>query len=395
MLLYLTLAGFLITILIGINLKNSNKSNIYLLFFLLINNIYALSHYATVESKNRYLIAIMLVHFVPFYLMAGPFLYFYVRGLLKDDHRLSKLDILHFIPSVLMIINVFPYLFKGIDYKLAYADQVIINPTNFINFDYLFITPSVNLILRPTHALIYVAACMILMYKNRINVFNKNSQLRLISKWLTLLCLLAVILYLSFLLFILVSFSTYDYKLAYNQASILLYATSSGLIVLNFSLLFFPNILYGLPKLDYQLSRPNTNHYHTLNEREEEDKKITKSFEISDDKLKLLDSKIHKYLLGNPFLKSNFNLSIMSAETDIPVHHLSYYFNEYMSVNFNTWKNNQKIEYVIELMRNGTYENLTLDALSKQAGFGSRSSFINSFKSKTGLTPSEYLQQLD
>ena len=395
MLLYLTLAGFLITILIGINLKNSNKSNIYLLFFLLINNIYALSHYATVESKNRYLIAIMLVHFVPFYLMAGPFLYFYVRGLLKDDHRLSKLDILHFIPSVIMLINVFPHLFKGIEYKLSYADQVVINPNNFINFDYLFISPGVNLLLRPLHALIYVIACMILMYKNRINVFNRNSQLRLISKWLTLLCLLAVILYLSFLLFVLVSFSTYDYKLAYNQASILLYATSSGLIVLNFSLLFFPNILYGLPQLDYQLIRTSSSQYQTLNEKEEEDKKITKSFEISDDKLKLLDSKIHKYLLGNPFLKSNFNLSIMSAETDIPVHHLSYYFNEYMSVNFNTWKNNQKIEYVIELMRNGTYENLTLDALSKQAGFGSRSSFINSFKSKTGLTPSEYLQQLD
>ena len=217
----------------------------------------------------------------------------------------------------------------------------------------------------------------------------------MISKWLTLLCLLAVILYLSFLLFVFVSFSTYDYKLAYNQASILLYATSSGLIVLNFSLLFFPNILYGLPQLDYRLIRTSSSQYQTLNEKEEEDKKITKSFEISDDKLKLLDSKIHKYLLGNPFLKSNFNLSIMSAETDIPVHHLSYYFNEYMSVNFNTWKNNQKIEYVIELMRNGTYENLTLDALSKQAGFGSRSSFINSFKSKTGLTPSEYLQQLD
>lgn len=392
MLLYLTLAGFLITILIGVNLKNSNQSNIYLLFFLLINNIYALAHYATVESGNRYLIAIMLVHFVPLYLMAGPFLYFYVRGLLKDDHRLSKQDFLHFIPSLLMLLNVLPYLFKGVEYKLAYADQVVNNPNNFIKFDYLFISPGVNLFLRPLHALIYVIACMILMYKNRINIFNKNSQLRLIAKWLTLLCLLAVILYLSFLLFIFVGFSTYDYELAYNQASILLYATCTGLIVLNFSLLFFPNILYGLPQLDYQLSKlPITQKI----EIEEEDKKIAKSFEISEDKLQLLHSKIDKYLLENPYLRANFNLSIMSAETDIPVHHLSYYFNEYMSLNFNTWKNNLKIDYVIELMKNGTYENLTLDALSKQAGFGSRSSFINSFKTKTGLTPSEFLQKLD
>ena len=395
MLLYLTLAGFLVTILIGINLKNSNKSNIYLLFFLLINNIYALSHYATIESKNRYLIVIMLVNFVPFYLMAGPLLYFYFRGVLKDDHRLSKLDLLHFIPSIIMLINIMPYLVKGIDYKLAYADQVIVNPTNFIKFDYLFIGPGFNLVLRPFHALMYVFACIILMYKNRINIFNKNNQLRLISKWLTLISILAVILYLSFLIFVFIGYSAYDYKIAYNQASILLYATSTGLIILNFSLLFFPNILYGLPQLDYQLTKKTFLENNLMKENEEEDKKIIKGFEISEEKLKLLDSKIQKYLLGNPYLKSNFNLSMMSAETDIPVHHLSYYFNEYMSVNFNTWKNNQKIDFVIELMKNGTYENLTLDALSKQAGFGSRSSFINSFKSKTGLTPSEYLLQLD
>lgn len=392
MLLYLTLAGFLITILIGVNLKNSNQSNIYLLFFLLINNIYALSHYATIESKNRYLIATMLVHFVPFYLMAGPFLYFYVRGLLKDDHRLSKQDFLHFIPSLLMLLNVVPYLFKGTEYKLAYADQVVINPTNFINFDYLFLNPSVNLFIRPLIALIYVIACIILMIKNKINSINNNVQFGLISKWLIVLISFASILYLSFLIFIYISISTLNYDIAYNQGAVLLYATITSLIILNFSLLFFPNILYGLPQLDYQLSKlPITQKI----EIEEEDKKIAKGFEISEDKLQLLHSKIDKYLLENPYLRANFNLSIMSAETDIPVHHLSYYFNEYMSLNFNTWKNNLKIDYVIELMKNGTYENLTLDALSKQAGFGSRSSFINSFKTKTGLTPSEYLQKLD
>jgi AraC-like DNA-binding protein len=186
-----------------------------------------------------------------------------------------------------------------------------------------------------------------------------------------------------------------DYKLAVNQASYILYITIGGLIVLNFSLFFFPNILYGLPQLDYRLSTKKSS-YKKLTEIEEtEEKRISKSFEISDDKLLLLKSKIDSYLLIFPYLKPNFNLSMMSSETDIPVHHLSYFFNEHMKINFNTWKNDLKIEYVLELMKDGTYENLTLDALSKKAGFGSRSSFINSFKSKTGLTPSEYLQNLD
>lgn len=392
MLLYLTLVGFLVTFLIWINLKNSNKSNIYLLFFLLINNIYALSHYATIESKNRFLIAIMLVHFAPVYLMAGPLLYFYVRGLLKDDHRLSKQDLLHFIPSLVMLINILPYLFKGIDYKLLYADQVVINPSNFIKFDYLLLSPSFNLFLRPLVSLIYVIACIILMIRNRINIVNNNLQFNLISKWLTLLISFTTILYLSFLAFIFISITTLDYEIAYEQGAILLYATLFSLIILNFSLLFFPNILYGLPQLDYKLTKLGNE--QNIDE-DKEGKKVVKTFEISEEKLILLHSKIEKYLVENPFLRSNFNLTMMSSDTDIPVHHLSYYFNEHMNTNFNTWKNNQKIDYVLELMKNGTYENLTLDALSKQAGFGSRSSFINSFKFKTGLTPSEYLQQLD
>jgi AraC-like DNA-binding protein len=85
----------------------------------------------------------------------------------------------------------------------------------------------------------------------------------------------------------------------------------------------------------------------------------------------------------------------MSAETDIPVHHLSYYFNEHLQVNFNTWKNDLKIAHVIDLIQNGSGEILTLDALAKQAGFGSRTSFFNSFKQKMGVTPSEYLNKLD
>ena len=159
---------------------------------------------------------------------------------------------------------------------------------------------------------------------------------------------------------------------------------------MNFSLLFFPNILYGLPQLDYAIIK-SRNKVTVVNE---EIKKEVKSFEISEDKLSLLTSKIDAYLLTKPYLNIHFTLSVMSAETDIPAHHLSYYLNEHLQINFNTWKNDLRINHVINLINNGSYESLTLDALSKQSGFGSRSSFINAFKLKTGQTPSEYLQNL-
>lgn len=250
MLLYLTLAGFLISILVLINLRNSNKANIYLLFFLLINNIYALSHYATVYSNCKYLIATMLIHFTPLYLLLGPFFYFYVRSLLVDDYRLTKKDYLHFIPALIILINVIPYLFKGVDYKLAYANSVMENPANLVKFDYLFISPSLNFLLRPIHALIYVIFSIVLIYKNKLNLTENSNQPTLIFKWLWMLIGVALVLYTSFFLFSIVGFITKDYNTTSIQAYYVLFATAISLVALNFSLLFFPNILYGLPQLD-------------------------------------------------------------------------------------------------------------------------------------------------
>jgi AraC-like DNA-binding protein len=395
MLLSITIFGFVVTFLLLINLRQSNKANIYLFFFLLINNTYSLSHYATIYSGNKYLIAIMLVHFTPFYLMLGPLFYFYVRGLLKDDYSLNKVDYLHFIPALLFFINITPYVFKSWDYKLLYASNVIKDAHNFLNLDYLFMPPSISFLSRPIIALIYVIASVALIFRRGLNKSYINIQTKLIFKWLTFFIGIASILYLGFLFFTFSAFYIDTLKVESRQGDFILYSTIGGLILLNLSLLFFPNILYGLPQLDYAIV---TKENKVLEEQlgiAEDIKKQSRSFEISTEKLTLLKLKIEKYIEDKPYLNPEFNLTMMSSDTDIPVHHLSYYFNEYLNVNFNTWKNDLKIAYVIHLIRNGSGEILTLDALAKQAGFGSRTSFFNSFKQKIGVSPSEYLNSLD
>ena len=395
MLLSITIFGFIVTFLLLLNLKQSNKANIYLFFFLLINNTYSLSHYATVYSGNRYLIAVMLVHFTPLYLLIGPFFYFYVRGLLTDDHKLNKWDFLHFIPAILFFINISPYVFHTWDYKLEYADNVIQDTHNFLNIDYLFIPTSISFLTRPIIALFYVIASVVLIFRKGLNENYLTQQAKLIFKWLTFFILISIILYLGFLFFTITSFITKDVNFADKQGEFILYSTIGSLLLLNLSLLFFPNILYGLPQLDYAIvTKQNRQEEERLGIAEDV-KKQSRSFEISAEKLNLLSLKINRYIEAKPYLNPEFNLTVMSTDTDIPVHHLSYYFNEHLQVNFNTWKNDLKIDHVIYLIRNGSGEILTLDALAKQAGFGSRTSFFNSFKQKMGITPSEYLNRLD
>lgn len=390
MLLYLTILGFLVTFLILINLRTSNKANLFLFFFLLINNIYSLSHYAAIYSGNKHFTAIMLVHFTPFYLLLGPLFYFYVRGLINDDASLSKKDIIHFIPAILILINISPYIFQEIDQKLFFATEVIKDPVNILKYNFLFISPTANFISRPIFAISYLIPAVFLIYKKRLNENYNDIQAKLIYRWLISLIGITALLYFAFLIFSIIGYTTLNANETADRGEYVLYASAIGLLLLNFSLLFFPNILYGLPQLDYAMII-SRNKVVVPNE---EIKKEVKSFEISEDKLSLLKSKIDAYLLTLPYISLNFTLSVMSAETDIPAHHLSYYLNEHLKLNFNTWKNDLRINHVINLINSGSYESLTLDALSKQSGFGSRSSFINAFKLKTGQTPSEYLQNL-
>ncbi len=395
MLLYITILGFIVTLLLLINLKQSNKANIYLFFFLLINNIYSLSHYATVYSGNKYLIAIMLVHFTPFYLMLGPLFYFYVRGLLNDDHRLSKRDLIHFIPALLFLINIMPYIIKGWDYKLNYASEVVKDPKNFINIDYLFMPSTISFLTRPIIAIVYVALSLRLIVNKGLEFKNESLQAKLIYKWLLFLMTISLVLYLGFLFFTFMSFYIKTINVVDYSSVIILYTTIAGLILLNLSLLFFPNILYGLPQLDYAIVTKQNKVLEQELGIAEDSKKQSKSFEISAEKLNLLKLKVDGYIIQKPYLNSAFNLTMMSIDTDIPVHHLSYFFNEHIKINFNSWKNDLKIAYVLEKINEGTNEILTLDALSKQAGFGSRSSFFIAFKQKMGVTPTEYIQSID
>jgi AraC-like DNA-binding protein len=334
------------------------------------------------------MVAILLVNFTPLFLLTGPMLFFYVRGVLRDDYKFEKFDWLHFIPAFILLVNILPHLFSSYAYKLSFAERVLMNPAEILNNINLFVPSTVNFFLIPIIGLVYVGVCIRLVFLKFKFEKPEDKQSLLIYRWLSLLIFNTLLVYVSFLIFTIFSFQTLDYKMAEVRGYYFLNISLIGLVLFNTTLLFFPNILYGLPQLDFLL--PNRIKAAVS---VGEPKKMVKSFEISEGKLQLLHEKIETYSLTKPYLNPEFSLSVMSANTDIPVHHLSYYFNEHLNINFNMWKNDHKINYVVEQIEKGNNELLTLDALAKQAGFVSRTTFLNAFKQKTGLTPSEYLNR--
>ena len=96
MLLFLSLLGFFLSLILLYFNSKKNSSSIYLgVFFLLVSH-YGFCQYVLLFSKSVFLIELLLLGFAivfpPLYLI-GPVLYWYVRSVLTDNYRLKRKDI--------------------------------------------------------------------------------------------------------------------------------------------------------------------------------------------------------------------------------------------------------------------------------------------------------------
>ena len=73
---------------------------------------------------------------------------------------------------------------------------------------------------------------------------------------------------------------------------------------------------------------------------------------------------------------------------------LSNYFNKELDITFSEWRKHLRIDYVCSLIEAGESKNLTIEAIATNAGFASRSKFIDAFKERKGVTPSAFIKSI-
>ncbi|MEY4456058.1 MAG: hypothetical protein RLY15_322, partial [Bacteroidota bacterium] len=97
---------------------------------------------------------------------------------------------------------------------------------------------------------------------------------------------------------------------------------------------------------------------------------------------------------NTPYIKREFSLSQMSFDLKIPERFLSNYFNKELDITFSEWRRNLRIDHVCKLIEAGESRNLTIEAIATNAGFASRSKFIDAFKERKGVTPSAFIKSV-
>ena len=124
-------------------------------------------------------------------------------------------------------------------------------------------------------------------------------------------------------------------------------------------------------------------------------RKMESKLIIDDQQLEIYSNQLTEAMKTSViYLSSECTLRELAATSKIPLHHLSKLINSHQHMNFSDFINQYRVQYACHLLNDKTKQNLTLEAIGTECGFGSRSNFNRAFKKHTGQTPTEYQLQL-
>jgi len=392
MLLFLSLLGIFLSVILIVYNAKTYKSSLYLGFFFLLISLYGLHKYVLLFSKSVYLIDLFYLYFVFLYYLIGPMLYWYVRSVLTDNCNLKRRDLWHLVPMGIYFLASLPEMFTSWTIKTGIAREIIRDVTYLQHYKATFLSE-----IFPIEAIYLSRLILILIYtvwsaglftfwlmKERRSQVLSNQHF--MTRWIFVLLGFTLILIVSQCLLTVKTFALKDFDLLYTL-NVLQIISGTGMIGLLISPFFFPAILYGLPRF------PPSDQALKLKEEEgqwsEDIKKLNHSYET--DYLHLIGQKTEFTLKDNkPYLSNGFNMTQLSVMINIPEHHLTYYFREVKKQSFVDYRNEWRVNHAKNLIKKGLAAELTLEAIGKQSGFSNRNTFLSAFKKTEGISPREF-----
>ncbi len=407
---YTSLLGlFLPLVLLCFN-KGYRTANRYLAGFLFFSALYVLENFYFFYGKSLHKIAFFTCVHAFFYLI-GPFAFFYVRSILRDNSALRKTDYLHFALFAISFIGYVPYFFSSWDYKLMVAQNLFSENWDISNFhlNKLFYH-EVDQALNVLHTYFYSIALWYLVWhykKKTNNPIIHNSQYKLIRKWLLVFASILTIITINFTV-AMASVWLYDDKSIFlSRASGALLFASLVYVGMNMVIFFFPHIMYGLPiglkskPKDLQTIKISETSLPANDDTDfvlpNDQKKLVDKNDLqlfTQEYIETIGASMESFIESNAFLNTDFKLVTIVNESNIPAHHLTYYFNYIKQVSFSEWRNSFRIKHAMELIDQGGSSTFTLKSIAQQSGFSSQNTFIRAFKNSTGIIPSNYLKSL-
>lgn len=108
----------------------------------------------------------------------------------------------------------------------------------------------------------------------------------------------------------------------------------------------------------------------------------------------IIDSLISLMESKKIYLQAKCPINDIAKQLDITPKQLSNALKVICKQNYNEFINNYRINHSIHLIQNGAVENMTLEAIAKASGFGSKTTFFEAFRKTHNTSPFQYHERL-
>ncbi|MDD3743131.1 MAG: helix-turn-helix transcriptional regulator [Lentimicrobiaceae bacterium] len=320
-----------------------------------------------------------------------PLFYLHFKSLLTKDFEIRSRDILHFIPSISMVVFLMPFwvlitinlphylnsvygifLMKGIPGQPTWMLEILVKST--VALQLLGYSIKAVQVYRNHRRQLHAPPCKELRdYYSGIKTFAAGFAAMMV----------------------LLIFHRFIHMSGGSLSSTLFVIT---LLIINIGLAFYgihfdDNYLYNCqqsPGLTSILQNPDQPDQPKVDDPCEKDGKYQSSCMCKSLKDELVKKLLALMSEDEPFTDSKLKLEDVADMLGTNTKYLSQLINEHFEKNFHAFLNDYRCAKVIKLFRDPNYSNYSIEGIAETCGFNSRSTFVASFKRYSGKLPSAY-----
>lgn len=389
---YLILAALLILISLIMAIFNwkTNKNILFLSLFVAILGVEGMmSWYFYTDHSNVKIFAVFLNHFAPLYTLKAPLLYFFVRNNIRDDHRLSITDFFHFLPALLHLILIIPYILLPFSEKVDIAVFIKENLHLYLSADLRYPYPHIwNQYFRSLQLIVYSLISMVLIFRFRKIAIGIPQQLKDVYRFsgVWMMILLAAFFMAGLMQFVMViqPAATGDSMQGLQNAERLFRFALILYIIIPSILLANPRFMYGFPSFRVDAGHHNPGLF-VIGETTLTPPGTDFSSHVFDN-LDLLYDEMKKQVESNSlFLDSELKITNIGERMKVAPHLLVLCLSIKHKKSFADFLNEYRVKYVIQLVKNHP-ECQSAESFAEKCGFNSITDFQAAFQKFTGLS---------
>ncbi|MFZ1527740.1 MAG: helix-turn-helix transcriptional regulator [Ferruginibacter sp.] len=361
--------GFFLALYIFLK-KENRAANNWLAFLLVAISLHLVEYAADITGLTlRYPVFIAITY--PLLFCIGPFYYFYCSHLLNKNFTVKLKSLIHFIPSLTILLLMLPFYTMKAEEKIA--SMKVLSKENALQ------VPVEQLIFMGVHVFqtvfyIYVVRKFISKKVLEFRSYSSDVVVEKKLKWLNSFNLYFSVYLLLYLLLVILLSVISKYQVEFDY--VLLLITSVSIYSIGYTAINNPEIFKAFPNL---VAKPSEN-----------EKEPTPQSDIDSKKNPELKERLLQLMATNkPYLKSDLRISELADSLFVPGYQLSQLINDEFKMNFFDFINRYRVEDAKKLFIEGNH-NYKILSIGYEVGFNSKATFNRVFKKFTGFTPSEY-----